>query len=116
MPSAAASSTPVDVVWSLITTADGINRWMSVEADVDLTVGGELRWVPEHGWVVADFTGSGLVVKLPKERVAELIEEGVGQPFAPAGKVSKAWVAVPERDRRRWRSLLREGVAFVAPA
>lgn len=59
--------------------------------------------------------GSGLVVKLPRERVQELIDQGVGQPFAPAGRVFKEWVSVPEPDRRRWRALLREGVAFVAP-
>ena len=64
---------------------------------------------------LVDFKGSGLVVKLPKARVQELIDQGVGQPFAPAGKVFSEWVSVPERDRRRWRSLLREGVAFVAP-
>ena len=64
---------------------------------------------------LVDFKGSGLVVKLPTTRVQELIDQGVGQPFAPAGKVFKEWVSVPTRDRRRWRALLREGVAFVAP-
>jgi hypothetical protein len=64
---------------------------------------------------LVDFKGSGLVVKLPRARVQELIDEGVGQPFAPAGKVFKEWVSIPQRDRRRWRALLREGVAFVAP-
>ncbi|MEZ4364624.1 MAG: hypothetical protein R3B48_30895 [Kofleriaceae bacterium] len=59
------------------------------------------------------FKGSGLVVKLPKARVAELIAEGVGRPFAPAGKVFKEWVSVPKVDRRKWRALLREGVEFV---
>jgi hypothetical protein len=56
-----------------------------------------------------------MVVKLPKERVAELIEQGHGRPFAPATKVFKEWVAVPQRDRRRWRALLKEGIVFVAP-
>lgn len=62
---------------------------------------------------LVDYKGSGLVVKLPKERVAALIEAGVGKPFGPAGKIFKEWLAVPEPDRRRWRQLLREGVAFV---
>lgn len=65
---------------------------------------------------LVDYKGSGLVVKLPKERVAELIEQGVGQPFAPARKVFKEWVSVPRRDRRRWRALIAESIAFVAPA
>ncbi len=65
---------------------------------------------------LVDYKGSGLVVKLPKERVAELIEQGVGQPFAPARKVFEEWVSVPRRDRRRWRALIAESIAFVAPA
>lgn len=65
---------------------------------------------------LVDHKGSGLVVKLPKERVAELIEQGIGQPFAPAKKVFKEWVSVPRRDRRRWRALIAESIAFVAPA
>ena len=60
-----------------------------------------------------DGRGAGLVVKLPRERVAELIAEGVGRPFAPAGRVFGEWVSVPRPDRRRWCALLREGVAFV---
>lgn len=64
---------------------------------------------------LVDHKGSGLVVKLPRERVDELIAQGVGQPFAPATKVFREWVSVPKRDRRRWRALLREGVEFVAP-
>ena len=64
---------------------------------------------------LVDFKGSGLVVKLPRARVDTLIARGTGQPFAPAGKVFREWVSVPQRDRRRWRSLLREGIAFVAP-
>jgi hypothetical protein len=62
---------------------------------------------------LADHKGSGLVVKLPKARVAELIKSGVGQPFAPAGRVFKEWLSVPKPDRRRWLALLREGIAFV---
>lgn len=60
------------------------------------------------------FKGSGLVVKLPKDRVAQLVADGVGAPFAPAGRVFKEWVLVAEPNRRRWKALLREGVAFVA--
>ena len=64
---------------------------------------------------LVDFKGSGLVVKLPRNRVDELIEEGIGRPFAPAGKVFREWVSIQELDRSRWTSLLREGIDFVAP-
>jgi hypothetical protein len=59
---------------------------------------------------LVDGKGSGLVVKLSKKRVDELLASGVGQPFAPAGRVFAEWVSVPKPDRRRWRALLQEGV------
>ena len=63
---------------------------------------------------LVDYKGSGLVVKLPQARVAELIQAGIGEPFAPAGRVFKEWLSVPTPERRRWRALLKEGIAFVA--
>lgn len=63
---------------------------------------------------LVDYKGSGLVVKLPKDRVSELVEAGKGQPFGPGGKIFKEWLSVPKQNRRQWRSLLREGVRFVA--
>jgi hypothetical protein len=70
--------------------------------------------VGEEFLALVDYKGSGLVVKLPRARVTELIEQGRAQPFAPAGRVFSEWLSVPELDRRRWRALLREGVAHVA--
>ena len=68
---------------------------------------GEFVGMPHH-------KGPGIVVKLPRDRVAELIGAGEGQPFAPAGKVFREWVLVEAHDEDRWRELLRESVAFVA--
>lgn len=62
---------------------------------------------------LVDFKGSGLVVKLPRTRVAALIDDGVGRPFAPAGKVFREWVSVPTPDSGLWLALLREGIAYV---
>ncbi len=76
-------------------------------------MGGRCLRVGKEFLALVDFKGSGLVVKLPRARVEELIESGHGRPFAPAGRVFKEWVAIPKPDRRRWRSLLREGIAFV---
>ncbi len=52
-------------------------------------------------------TGS-LVVRLTADRVAELIEEGTGGAFAPAGKVFREWLQVTEVDRERWTALIDE--------
>ena len=53
------------------------------------------------------------MVKRPKERGAELIDEGIGRSFAPAGKVFREWVELPEVDEATWESLLTESIAFV---
>jgi len=53
-----------------------------------------------------------LVVKLPRERVTELVTNGDGDPFAPAGKVFREWVSIPNVDRELWQTLLAEAVDF----
>jgi hypothetical protein len=53
-----------------------------------------------------------LVVKLPRDRVGELVETGIGDPFAPAGKVFREWVSIRVVDRELWRDLLYEAVDF----
>jgi hypothetical protein len=77
-------------------------------------MGGRCLRVGKEFLALVDYKGSGLVVKLPKARVKELVESGVGKPFAPAGRVFGEWLFVPKPDRRRWLSLLREGIAFVS--
>ena len=53
-----------------------------------------------------------LVVKLPRERVAKLVENGEGDPFAPAGKVFREWVSIPTVGRELWQTLLAEATDF----
>lgn len=62
---------------------------------------------------LVDYKGSGLVVKLPRARVVELVDQGTGHAFAPAGRVFREWVSVPTVERSTWLSLLKEGVDFV---
>ena len=71
-----------------------------------LRVDGEFFATCEHR------TGE-LIVKLPELRVQELITDGVGQPFAPAGKVFSQWVLVPERREELWIDLMTEARTFV---
>ena len=60
-----------------------------------------------------DHRTGDLIVKLPRERVAELIEGGVGKPFAPAGRTFREWVLVEDRDESRWAALMAEARTFV---
>jgi hypothetical protein len=53
-----------------------------------------------------------LVVKLPRERVSEIVASGAGDPFAPAGRTFREWVSIPEPDVERWRSILAEALEF----
>jgi hypothetical protein len=69
--------------------------------------------VGEEFLALADFKGSGMVVKLPRTRVEDLVAAGLGKPFAPAGRVFKEWVSIPDLEPTLWRALLREGVDFV---
>ncbi|MCD2440984.1 SRPBCC domain-containing protein [Agromyces sp. SYSU K20354] len=43
---------PADVVFRLLTEADGLMRWMAVEAVAEAWPGGELRWTHQNGATV----------------------------------------------------------------
>jgi len=72
-----------------------------------LRVAGEFFAAPEY-------RSGDLIVKLPETRVEELISAGAGLEFAPAGKVFREWVQVPERDVKLWGRLLYEARTFVS--
>ena len=56
----------------------------------------------------------GFVVKLPRNRVDELVASGVGSRFEPArGRVMKEWLVVATASDKDWSSLAREAMAFV---
>jgi hypothetical protein len=62
-----------------------------------------------------DSRAETLVIKLPRQRVAELIGDGIGTPFAPNGRVFREWVAIPEPTPGLWEQLLAEARDFAAP-
>jgi hypothetical protein len=63
-----------------------------------------------------DPRAEALVVKLPHERVLELIADGTGEPFAPNGRVFREWTTIPEPDPGVWEQLLAEARDFAVPA
>ncbi|HEX4704347.1 MAG TPA: hypothetical protein VH352_19630 [Pseudonocardiaceae bacterium] len=54
-----------------------------------------------------------LIVKLSSDRVRQLVETGVGKPFAPAGRTFREWVRIDDRDETRWTELIDEARRFV---
>ncbi len=65
-------------------------------------------------FAMSDHRTGDLIVKVAAERVDELVAEGAGLPFAPAGRRFREWVHVPERDAALWEALLDEARAFVS--
>jgi len=59
-----------------------------------------------------DRRSGALVIKAPADRVTELVAGGAGVPFAPAGRVFREWVALP--DPASWPAMLDEARAFAA--
>ena len=55
-----------------------------------------------------------LIVKLPIDRVNQLIAEGAGRAFSPAGRRFREWVALPVSSEREWPAYLDEALAFVS--
>ena len=53
-----------------------------------------------------------MVVKLPRDRVAALIEAGEGRPFSPNGRVFREWLDASPTAPTGWDALLREGLGF----
>ena len=66
------------------------------------------------GSIFAMLQDGRLVLKLPRDRVTALIADGEGEAFtAGKGRPMTEWVAVPDGDAARWRTLAEEALAFV---
>jgi TfoX/Sxy family transcriptional regulator of competence genes len=73
-----------------------------------LKVGGKLFAMVSKG---------ALVVKLPRQRVDELVASGTGERFDPGhGRVMKEWVTIAPSHGRRWSRLAEEARQYVARA
>ncbi len=59
-----------------------------------------------------------LIVKLPKDRVEELVASGDGARFDPRndGRLMKEWVTIPVRHGPGWQDLANEAFGFVRSA
>jgi hypothetical protein len=60
------------------------------------------------------YSDDHLVVKLSKERVAELAAKGVGKPFSMGpGRIMKEWLEVELKSKGNWGALAKEAMKFV---
>jgi hypothetical protein len=66
------------------------------------------------GKIFAMLVEGELVVKLPKDRVDELLDSGVAKRFdAGKGRPMKEWASIAPSASRRWRALVEEARGFV---
>jgi hypothetical protein len=66
------------------------------------------------GKIFAMLVRSELVVKLPKDRVDELVEAGTAERFdAGKGRPMEEWASVPASASRGWKGLVEEARTFV---
>lgn len=53
-----------------------------------------------------------LIVKLPADRVEELIDGGEAKDFAPNGRRFKEWASIPTQRESAWSLLMEEALRF----
>jgi YjbR protein len=86
-------------------------------ADPEVTEGtgfGATPGMRVKGKIFAMLAKGELVVKLPKERVDELVASGAGTQFDPGhGRLMKEWASVPPGSREDWERLAHEALRFV---
>jgi hypothetical protein len=56
---------------------------------------------------------NNLIIKLPAERVKEVVSSGAGVAFAPNGRIFREWVTIEQIDEENWRLYLQEARSFV---
>ncbi len=59
-----------------------------------------------------DHRSGDLIVKLPAERVDQLIDDGTANPFAPNGRRFKECANIADRDELLWDNLTHEALKF----
>lgn len=90
---------PPAVVYDLLTTADGLRRWIAIDAVVEPVPGGRIRWTHENG---ATMVGRFVELDPPRRLVFTYGWEGDLMGLPPEGST----VAI-ELDERNGGTLLR---------
>jgi hypothetical protein len=104
-----------------MTTVNGDQRFEELIAELDGMPGlrrGKAFGLPVikvQGKIAAACQDGALVLKLPPERIAALIEQGRGAPFAAYGKTMGGWIALSPAADDDWLALIEEAIAYVRP-
>ena len=63
-------------------------------------------------FAACDRNTGDLLVKLPEDRVTNLVTAGDAVPFAPAGRRFRQWAAVPANLEGTWPALLEQAHTY----
>lgn len=99
-------------VWQAIATSE-----LAVRGVTGGTGFGRSEGLRVAGKIFAMLVNGELVVKLPRQRVDELVASGLAERFDPGhGRRMNEWITVDPNASRRWSSLVTEARRFVAAA
>ena len=80
-----------------------IKDHFSSDRDVTVLRGRGAQGIKLGKKLIVMFMKGDLIVKLPEERVSEIIASGDGEPYDPGtGKPMKNWVLITETRRELW--------------
>ena len=67
-----------------------------------------------NGRIFAMLVKERLVVKLPRQRVDELVDGGSGERFDPGhGRIQKEWLSIHSQEDEEWLAMATEAETFV---
>ncbi len=102
----------------------GVDAWVTFESLADelrddpAVTGSTMMAAPslrrDGKYFAALWHDSRLAVKLPRSRSRSMIDDGVAEEFAPAGRTLDEWVLVTPKDKDEWRGLLEEAKGHAA--
>lgn len=90
-----------------------IKTHFSTDRDVTVLSGRGAKGIKQGKKLIVMFMKGDLIVKLPKERVVEIVASGEGKPFDPGtGKPMKNWVLIPETRKDLWIKYSEEAKSY----
>lgn len=100
--------------------AELVDKFADVRGVTHVTEGkgfGSSGQLKVGGKIFAMLVRGSLVLKLPRDRVAELVSTGDGTYFeAGKGKPMREWFVLSGTSKRRWLPLATEALGFVGEA
>ena len=90
---------------------DDLKRHFAVDGRVEVAAGRGAQGIKLGKKMIVMFYKGELLLKLPPERVEELIESGHGKPYDPGtGSAIKDRVVIPAAQRESWIPLSEEAL------